>query len=183
MLHIKIPEREFFDDNEQCFINFPAIEFDMEHSLLSVSKWESKWHKPFINSNKDGTLSDEELLDYFSCMTISNKKIDPMVYRTLPADVVKQIDDYIGDTMTATWFNDENTTPSREIITSEVIYYMMIELGIPSEYQKWHLNRLMTLIRVCSIKKSPPKKMSNQQILERNKRLNEERLAKMKTSG
>lgn len=179
MLHIVVPERELFDDETQAFITMPAQEFDMEHSLLSLSKWESKHHKPFLNEKN---LTPEELIDYFKCMTIT-KNVDDAVYQTLPDGIIKQIDDYIHDPMTATWFNDANTPPSRQILTSEVIYFWMVDIGIPFECQKWHLNRLITLIRVYSANKGPKKKMSTAEIMDRNRRLNEERKAQAKTAG
>lgn len=180
MLHIEIPEREYFNDETSQFINLKSAELDMEHSLISLSKWESRWHKPFLD-NKG--LTQDEMVDYFKCMTISSKKIDPSVYYTLPSNIIEQINNYIENPMTATWFSDENNSPSREIITSEIIYYWMIKLNIPFECEKWHLNRLLTLIRVCSVKDAPKKKMSQAEILERNRRLNEERKNKMNTAG
>lgn len=180
MLHIEIPEREYFNDETSEFITLKAVELDMEHSLISLSKWESKWHKPFLDSKN---LTKEETLDYFKCMTVSNKKIDPIVFNTLPAEVIDQIDAYIEDSMTATWFADSGNHPSREIITSEIFYYWMLKLNIPFECEKWHINRLLTLIRVCSAKDAPKKKMSTSEIMERNRRINEERKNKMNTAG
>lgn len=181
MLHIEIPDREYFNDETSEFITLKAVELDMEHSLISLSKWESKWHKPFLDNEN---LTKEEMIDYFKCMTVSNRKIDPIIYHTFPAEVINEINDYIENPMTATWFSDSaNDAPSREIITSEIFYYWMLKLNIPFECEKWHINRLLTLIRVCSIKDAPKKKMSNSEIMERNRRLNEERKKKMNTAG
>ena len=139
----------------------------LEHSLVSISKWESKWHIPFLDG-KDKTL--EQIIDYVRCMTIT-QNVKPEVYNRLTEDNLKAINDYIENPMTATTFSDINQRPSREIITSEIIYYWMVSFNIPFECQKWHLNKLLTLIKVCNIKNSPPKKMSRQEILSRNRAL------------
>lgn len=179
MLRITIPEREFFNEEDSTFIFLKEQNLQLEHSLISLAKWESKWHIPFLDSNKK-TL--EQTIDYFKCMTLT-QGIDDIVFETFPPNVVKQINDYMDNSMTATTFNDPNQSSSREIITAEIIYYMMIKLGIPLECQKWHLSRLFTLIRVCSIKDSPDKKMGTQAILSQNRELNEARKAKYKTKG
>lgn len=180
MLTIHIPESEGFDENTNEFITIKACTLTLEHSLVSISKWESKWKKPFINGKPK---TDEEFKDYVRCMTIT-PQIDPLVYELITPDVIKQIMDYIEDPMTATWFNDKNKKKSKkEILTSEVIYYMMIAQQIPMECQKWHLNRLMTLIRVCSEKNAPQKKMSKSEIYARNRALNAQRRAKYNTKG
>lgn len=181
MLTITIPESEGWDAEKEEFITAcPAQTLTMEHSLLSVSKWESKWKKPFISKEPK---SDEELIDYVRCMTLT-KNVDPDVYKRLPVSAISQINDYIGDPMTATWFSkEENEQHSREVITSELIYYWMIASNIPFECQKWHLNRLMTLIRVCAKKNAPPKKMSKGEIMRRNSALNAARRKKLHTKG
>lgn len=179
MLSIFLPEREFFNEEDQTFIYLKSQTLQMEHSLISLAKWESKWHRPFLNDKKK---SIEELTDYFKCMTLT-KDVDDIVFRTFPSDVIMQINNYVDSSMTATWFSDSNEPPSREIVTAEIIYYMMIKLGIPFECQKWHLSRLFTLIRVCSIKESPEKKMGKQEILAQNRELNEKRRAQMNTKG
>lgn len=179
MLKLVVPEREYFNESTQEFIQLKKQDLYLEHSLISLSNWESKWRIPFLGENKK-TL--EQTTDYFRCMSLS-KDIDPIVFMTLPSDIVNQIKEYVEDPMTATWFTDNGEPPSREVLTSEVIYYMMIKLGIPMECQKWHFNRLMTLIKVCAIKESPEKKMGKQQILEKNRELNEARRSKFKTKG
>ena len=179
MLKITIPEMEFYDEDKNEFIMFNEQVLQLEHSLVSISKWESKWHIPFLDG-KDKTL--EQIIDYVRCTTIA-QNVKPEVYNRLTEDNLKAISDYIENPMTATTFSDFNQRPSREIITSEIIYYWMVSFNIPFECQKWHLNKLLTLIKVCNIKNSPPKKMSRQEILSRNRALNEARKKNLNTRG
>lgn len=168
MLTIVIPETEEFDPVTSTFTIEKKEVLSLEHSLVSLSKWESKWKKPFL-SGQDKTL--EETLDYIRCMTINS--VSPSVYRRLSPAAVQKINDYISDPMTATTFSeDNNKKKNREVVTAELIYYWMIALQIPFECQKWHLNRLIALIRVCSIKNEPPKKMSKADIYRQNSALN-----------
>lgn len=181
MLNITIPAIDGWDDDKQEFVDIkPSRTLSLEHSLISLSKWESKWCKPFI-STKDKT--QEEIIDYIKCMTLTQNVADD-VYNRLSFENIKQINEYINAPMTATrFFNDKNVKTSREQITSEIIYYWMITLNIPFECQKWHLNRLLTLIRVCNIKNQPPKKMSRREILSRNSALNAARRKQFNTKG
>lgn len=182
MLQITIPAREVAYDevkNEFCYTKEWTLQ--LEHSLVSISKWESKWHKPFLDK-KEKTA--EEIIDYIRCMTIT-QNVDPEVYNNLTKDNISAIIAYIDDPMTATWFNDDkNKKPvRREILTNELIYYAMCLYNIPVEFQKWHLNRLLTLLRVFAIKNEPPKKMSKSEIMRRNKSLNEARRNALGTRG
>lgn len=181
MLNITIPAIDGWDDDKQEFVDIkPSRTLSLEHSLISLSKWESKWCKPFI-STKDKT--QEEIIDYIKCMTLTQNVADD-VYNRLNFENIKQINEYINAPMTATrFFNDKNVKTSREQITSEIIYYWMITLNIPFECQKWHLNRLLTLIRVCNIKNQPPKKMNRREILSRNAALNAARRKQFNTKG
>ena len=179
MLRITIPPREFWDEVNQEFVYFGEQTLQLEHSLISISKWESKWHKSFLSTYDKTT---EEILDYIQCMTLT-PNVNPGVYSCLTDENIEQINNYISDSMTATCFYDEKTFGPRETITSELIYYWMIVNSIPFECQKWHINRLITLIKVCTIKNQPKRKLSNQEILSRNARLNEERRRKLNTTG
>ena len=174
-----IPER--YDEVKEEFIPAKTQTLQLEHSLVSISKWESKWCKSFLHTS-DKTY--EETLDYIKCMTIT-QNVKEEVYDRLTTGNVKQIKDYINAPMTATTFSkDRNAGKSgREIVTSELIYHWMIALNIPFECQKWHLNRLLTLIRVCEIKKSPPKKMSKKELMSRNAQLNAARRKQLNTKG
>lgn len=180
MLKIVIPEREFFNESTEKFEYSKSQEVTLEHSLISISKWESKWHKPFLDEKHQKT--DEEFIDYVRCMSLTN----------LPDEIFENISErnkieilmYIDDSMTATWFAEDKTPPpSNKIITSEVIYSWMIQNEIPFECQKWHLNRLLTLIRVCSLENMPAKKMSPMSILSQNASLNKARRAALHTRG
>lgn len=180
MLQITIPEREQWDELKQEFIYIPEQTLQLEHSLISLSKWESKWCKSFFVK---GEKTQEETVDYIRCMTIT-RNVDPNVYENLSRENIDQILKYIEAPMTATTFHEEkNGKVNRERITSELIYYWMIALNIPFECQKWHLNRLLTLIRVCNIKNQPPKKMSKKQLMSRNASLNAARRQQLNTRG
>lgn len=166
MLKIVIPAREAFDERTQTFINCPSTTLVLEHSLVSVSKWEAKWHKPYLDDSYKKTRQQD--LDYIKCMTITQNVPDE-VYLMLTRENRKAISDYINDSNTATFFNsNKRTTPKRsnEKITSELIYYWMFSYGIPIEAQKWHLNRLFTLIRIFGIKGDSGNKMSKQDTLK-----------------
>lgn len=179
MLQIKIHDNELWDENESRFIKVKEQTLQLEHSLVSLSKWESKWCKPFF-SKEEKTF--EETLDYVKCMTIT-QNVKPEVYRCLTKEHIEQINNYIEAPMTATTFASDKHSPSREIITAELIYYWMIALNIPFECQKWHINRLLTLIRVCNIKNQPPKKMSRSETLRRQSALNAARRQQLNTKG
>ena len=180
MLYIELPDREMFDELSSTFITYKKESLQLEHSLVSLSKWESKWEKPFLGRDKKTT---EEELDYIRCMTIT-QNIDYNSYNSFPNWVFKRVDDYINAPMTATWFSDKSNRPtSSEIITAEIIYYWMISLGIPFECQKWHLNRLLTLIRVCNIKNTPSKKAGLKNTVTSRNALNELRKKMYNTKG
>ena len=179
MLEIIIPGLELYNEETNEFTCYDDVELELEHSLVSISKWESKWCKPFLDG-KDKTL--DEIVDYVRCMTI-NDKVEPDVYDRLTEENLVVINEYIGRPMTATTFNNEKKSTGREIITSEIIYYWMVSFNIPFECQYWHLNRLLTLIKVCNVKNNPPKKMSQKEILARNKALNDARKKELGTRG
>lgn len=180
MLKITIPEREFFNESTNEFVYTKPQEVTLEHSLISISKWESKWHKPFLDEKRNKT--DEEFTDYVRCMSLTN--VPDEVFENLSEKNKFEIMLYIKDSMTATWFAEQNTPPpSSKIITSEVIYSWMIQNEIPFECQKWHLNRLLTLIRVCTLENMPAKKMSPMSVLSQNASLNKMRKAAMHTKG
>lgn len=180
MLSITIPATEMFNEETQEFIQFKEQKLQLEHSLVSLSKWEAKWCKPFL-SKEEKTL--EETVDYIKCMTIT-QNVDQSVYSRLTNPNIQAINKYIEAPMTATTFyNDNQKGRGRETITSELIYYWMISLNIPMECQKWHLNRLLTLIRVCNVKNTPPKKMSKKDIASRNAALNAARRKQFNTQG
>lgn len=180
MLTITIPSGEMFNERTNEFIEGKEQIIQLEHSLVSLSKWESKWGKPFLSKNEK---TIEETLDYIRCMTIT-QNITSDVYARLTNENIAAINAYIEHPMTATTFsNDLNKNNSREIITSELIYYWMISLNIPMECQKWHLNRLLTLIRVCNVKNTPPKKMNRRELMSRNASLNAARKKQLNTRG
>lgn len=179
MLKVTIPASEYYNEAENLFGYTKETELTLEHSLVSIAKWESKWHKPFLETKRK---TYAETTDYIRCMTIT-QNVDPLVYNNIPESVINEVYVYIDEPMTATTFRKDSSDPSREIVTAEVIYYWMTELNIPFECQKWHLNRLLTLVKVCSIKRSPGKKMSKRQVTSRYKELNEARRRKYHSKG
>lgn len=180
MLYLTVKGRELYDSEHNRFIDAKTQTIQLEHSLVSISKWEARWKKPFL-SNK--TMTVEETVDYIRCMTIT-QNVNPYLYFCIDDDNVKEVTAYVYDPMTATWFSkDEKKSPNRAVYTSEVIYWQMITLGIPFECQKWHLNRLLTLIHVCNEKNTPPKKLSGRELANRNRALNAARRKKYNSRG
>ena len=181
MLTITVPASEYYDENTQTFVYVKESSLILEHSLISISKWESNWNKAFL-SDKPKTI--DETIDYVKCMTIT-QNVNPVIYCNLSTSILEEINKYIEAPMTATYITESKTNGynSRETITSELIYYWMIALNIPFECQKWHLNRLLMLIRVCNIKNSPSKKRSQKDIMSRNADLNKLRRDALKTKG
>lgn len=180
MLRITIPAVEQWDEIKQEFVFTKEQTLSLEHSLVSLSKWESKWCKAFL-TKQDKT--SEETLDYIKFMTLT-QNVDPEVYNYLTNGNISEINEYIEAPMTATYFSDERISKTnRELITAEIIYYWMIALNIPFECQKWHLNRLLTLIKVCNIKNQPPKKRGKKEIMSRNASLNAARRKQLNTKG
>lgn len=180
MLYITIPETTLWDDNAQIFIPVKRHVLQLEHSLISISKWESQWLKPFLGKEEK---TNQELLSYIKYMTITQNVPDE-VYLCLTDANYKVINDYIEAPMTAKHFNNKRKGPlNQETITSELLYYWMIALNIPSQYEKWHLNRLLALIRVCNEKNEPPKKRSANEVLQQNADLNAARKKALNTSG
>lgn len=182
MLELKIDKMEFFDEEKEEFIEVEPLVLKLEHSLISLSKWESKWHVPFIN-NKNKT--PEQVVDYIRCMTLNKKEIDPLVYMYLSSENIDKINSYIDDSMTATWFNEnKKISRSRQNITSELIYYWMCAYNIPFSCEKWHINRLLTLIRICNEKEEGSnKKMSKREIMAQNRSINAARRKRLHSKG
>lgn len=183
-LELNIKENEFWDRNKGEFINIQDTTIHIEHSLASIAKWESRWKKPFFG---DKPLSGDELRDYIRCMTL-DEGVDPNVYLGVTMEHVKTITAYLEDPMTATWFKkDEEKSAGKkrpgQVMTAEIFYYYMVELGIPFECENWHFNRLATLVRVCSEKQAVPKKMSKKDIFAQNAMLNAKRKARLGTKG
>lgn len=180
MLQIHVADKERFDEEHEEFIYIKGQNIVLEHSLISLSKWESKWCKPFLGQE---AKTNEEIIDYIRCMTLT-QNVDPLVFYSLDPKTINEINEYINAPMTATWFSEEsNKKGSKEVVTSEVIYYWMIALNIPFQCEKWHLNRLLTLIKVCNEKNKPAKKMNKKALMERNRSLNEARKAALNSKG
>lgn len=189
MLEIIIPEVEHWDEEKEEFYTTYGTRgktIQLEHSLVSLSKWESKWKKPFL---KDDNKSLEEIIDYIRCMTVT-KDVPKDAYDYIPTELMKEIVDYMEDSMTASWITEpigksENGTRKKEIITAEIIYYWMITLNIPPEYANWHLNRLLMLIKIVNIKNTPKDahKIDKKEAARQRAALNAARRAKYKTKG
>lgn len=180
MLDLEVKGFELYDEIKEEFITVKPINLKLEHSLISISKWEAKWKKPFLAKSEKTT---EEVRDYIKCMCLT-QNVPNEVFEYMSYENQNKIMAYVEDPMTATWFSESNQKGGKgEAITSELIYYWMIAFNIPSEYQKWHINRLLTLIRVCDRKNAQPKKMSKRDILDSNKALNDARRAALKSKG
>lgn len=178
MFRLVIPSTELFDEETEEFIYTKERVLMLEHSLVSISKWESMFCIPFLDKDVKTWF---ETVEYIRCMTIT-QNVPASAYKFLTNQNIRDVDAYIDARMTATTIKKSNSS-SREIITAELIYYWMISLGIPFECQKWHLNKLLMLINVCSIKNQPPKKHSRAEIINRNRDLNQARREKYNTKG
>lgn len=180
MLELDAGGSEFYDEERNEFIYVKPVRLRLEHSLISLSKWEAKWRKPLLEM-REFTL--EEFSSYVRCMTL-NQNVDPMVYQTLTTADYAAVQAYMGDSHTATTFSDNTPrTLNREIMTAELIYYYMVAYRVPFECQKWHLGRLITLLRICGIKNQPERKISQRDLADRNRRLNELRRKRLNTKG
>lgn len=185
MLKIDRVIEESYDEETNMFVPERRVSFTLEHSLISISKWESKWHKPFLDTTEK---TQEEMEDYVRCMCVT-QNVDPEMFKDLPNSIIKEIYDYIGDPMSATTFHDYRKVgkgqSSKETVTSELIYYWMAAYQLDWSCEKWHLNRLLNLVKICNIKNEDPKKnkMSRREILERNSKLNAERRKLLNSKG
>lgn len=181
MLTIEISPKEFWDAEKETFIYSKSYTLNLEHSLISISKWEAKWQKLFLHDPR----TPEETLDYIKCMTLNT--VPDEAYNMLSRENIETINDYIQSSQSATNISDLAPDPSSrgngERVSSELIYYWMVALTIPFECQKWHLNRLITLIKICNIKNQPAKKMKRQEILQRNAELNKKRREQLGSKG
>lgn len=179
MLNITVPKIELFDDLTSTFSSVGPFKLQLEHSLVSISKWESITHKAFLGKQEK---TNAEMIEYIKCMNIS-QNINSDTYTYLTPINLNEIKNYINAPMSATKLPQQKTSSNRDTITSELIYYWMVSLNIPFECQKWHLSRLLALIQVCNIKNTPPKKRSSREILAQNKAINDARRAQLKTTG
>lgn len=181
MLQIIVPDTEVFNENTQEIYTLKGCKLQLEHSLVSLSKWESKWKKPFLAKNDK---TNQEVLEYIKCMTIT-QNVPDYIYKCLTEQNVTDILNYIDDPMTATTINNPRKSKiDNEILTAEILYYYMFTAGIPKECEKWHLNRLIMLLKVFGIKNNTkPHKMPREEYLNRRRALNEQRKAKFKSHG
>ena len=180
MLQITIPAARMWDEVKEEFVYAEEVTLELEHSLVSLSKWESKHHKAFL-TKKEKTA--EEHLDYIKCMTLTEDVPDE-VYARLTQENIDQIVAYIEDPMSATYFfDDKKQSPSRDVMTAEYIYYCMFANNIPLDFENRHLNQLIAIIKMCALKSSPPKKMSKSDIANRHRQINAANRAKYHTKG
>lgn len=180
MLVIEVVLEEGFDEEKQKFVVAKSCVLELEHSLVSLSKWESIFEKPFLSETEK---TPEEVFEYIQMMVVT-PNTPPEVFYKLTTENVEEIRKYIDAKMTATTFNDQGVPKrNREVITAEIIYHWMIAAGVPFECQNWHLNRLLTLIRVINLKNAPPKKMGRREMLSQRQKLNAQRRQQYGTSG
>lgn len=179
-LTITIPGKELYDSAANRFITTTDKTLTLEHSLLSIARWESKWHKPYLSREEK---TREELIDYIRCMTLT-QNVDPAVYYGLDNKSLKKIIDYIQDPCTATTIKRIDKRSPQRVITNELVYYWMTALNIPFDpCEKWHFGHLMTLIEVANIEQQPKKKMTKAESAARRTRLNAARRAKFNSKG
>lgn len=178
-LELVIPENEYYNRDTREFISIPEQHLRLKHSLVSISKWEAKWKIPFLSKQPK---TREQSLDYIKIMTIT-QNVNPLVYEFLPDNIMGKIQQYIDDPMTATVIKTQSKPGGQKVITSEVIYSWMVSYNISKEYEKWHLNRLLTLIQILNIENSPKKKMGKNSVYQRNQALNDARRAKAHSRG
>lgn len=179
MLTIRVGSKEALDEATNTFVQRGGTEIHLEHSLVALSKWESKHEKPFLDKE---AKTPDEILDYIRFMVVGNLPPEDFVTQ-LSEKNAEEIQTYMDAPMTATWFSKTREKPSTETITSELIYYWMTAYRIPWEAQHWHINRLFTLIRVHNIKQDKPKKMSRSEQLRQQQDLNRQRRERMKSKG
>ncbi len=180
MLTITVLGAEHFNDETQEFTTEGDFVLELEHSLVALSKWESIYEKPFLASEEKST---EEVLGYIEAMVMT-LNVPAEVFSRLSQKNLDEINRYVDSKRSATWFAETPNTPkSREVITSELIYYWMIALTVPIECENWHLNRLFSLLKICNIKNGKPKKMSRSELAQRNSALNAKRKAQLGTKG
>lgn len=184
MFEVIVPEREFFDEARSEFIKTEGGRFQIEHSLLSISKWEAKWEKPFFGSSRIdvGKMTPEEYIDYVRMMTVT-KNVNPILYDKLSRQNYQEINQYMNRRMTATTIRRDASPGGWSIITAEIIYWQMIQFGIPFECQKWHINRLMTLIEVCAKKGGKQETVPYAEMVAQRRALNAQRLAASRSRG
>lgn len=182
MLKIHLDAEDFFDEDTSHIVTLSAIDIELEHSLISLAKWEARHEKPILGKFEE--CSSEEIFAYIYSMIVTPDVPEDIVYR-FDEDVLTQINSYIEGRHSATWFNEtlNKEDPSKEAITSELIYYWIFSLGIPIECEYWNLNRLFSLIRIYNIKNGKPKKRTSQEIAADYRALNEKRKAQLKTKG
>ena len=174
MITITISDIELYDNTSEEFVTAKGGVFRFEHSLESITKWESEWEIPFLNAK----LTNAQLMHYYQLMCVD----EGLTREHITPQVVEALSEYMGKTQTATTFQNEGKGDSR-IMTSEVIYAMMAAAQVPFECERWNIHKLLVLLRVISANNAPPKKMSRDEILAQNARLNRERKAKMNTKG
>lgn len=179
MLTLELSNDEAWDEKSQCFIPPKKVPVKMEHSLISISKWEQKWHKPFLSKTKKTV---EEQYHYIECMVV-NSNFNKEDLALLTAENIETISNYIEDPMTATVIHSPKKTGPQETYTSEMIYYYMFSLGIPVEFERWHLNRLLILLELFGVKNQPEKKLTPQEVAQRYSEQNAKRRAELNSKG
>lgn len=186
MYELKVKGGELYNNLTKEFIYVKPHTLIIEHSLISLHAWEAIWHIPFLGDQK---LNYEQIVSYIKCMTL-NHDVDPNIYLFITDENIKEVNAYIDNPMTATWFGDGLGTSKKKkkragrIVTAELLYYYMLSLNIPFECRKWHLNQLITLIKVCNEEnETPNKKVSKRDFIKRRDEINEMRKKQLHTTG
>lgn len=183
MLRLTLPSTDFWDPRKEEYVQIGGYEVDLEYSLFTIARWESKWKKPFITSLPKFTRKDE--IEWYKAMCMT-EGIPDEAWMVMTPKIRQDIYDYVTDPMSATTINHRGPkTPGgpKTIMTAELVYYYMVTLGVPFECEHWHFNRLMKLVDVCFVKNSPPKKMGKQEAAQMYRELNARNRAKYNSRG
>lgn len=156
-----------------------VVRLQFEHSLRSLSKWESKNKIAFLAGREK---TPAQMVDYYRCMLLSPE--DPDLVYLLDPSQMEELTNYINENQTASSVPNEGPTQyNPETTTSELVYFWMTALKINWEAQDWHFSRLMMLVQITSYKQQPPKKRNPREVLSDMRRENERRKKLFNTSG
>lgn len=183
ILHITIPGKENWDSVKEEFIYEEDAELYLQHSLVTVAEWEARWKISFLDTDNK---TPEQITDYIKIMTINQNEVDDSVYKRLTKENLDEINRYLKDEMSATTITDHGTPESNgrnEIITAEIVYYWMFSHNVPVEFENWHFNRLITLLKTCNIKSNPDNKMTKQETAKMYAEMNKARRQKYNSKG
>lgn len=179
---------ELFDEETNTFLHPVGKKLHLEHSLLSISKWEAEWEIPFLNTDK----TSEQSLSYIKCCVLDDD-FDELLLNTLSDKNILDFNAYLSKGMTAKKIIDLRSSlsqkrksrrpASQKALTSEDIYYSMIQFHVWKECEEWPLQRLLSLLQLCSLKSNSTGEMSKSDQAKFYREENARRKAKYHTNG